>query len=76
MKKPRRIWLLVSAVATVLRAGVASGQANSNYVYYNPNLDVYAKPDVSIWCRFFLNLHFDSTSFSDIKKSFLKDCPG
>ena len=35
----------------VLCANVSSGQANPNYVYYNPNLDVYRKPDMHILAK-------------------------
>ena len=37
-------------LAFVLSTNV-EGQANPNYVYYNPNLDVYRKPDMHILAK-------------------------
>ena len=45
MRRNRRLWLLVVTSAIVC-CDNTSGQPNPNYVFYNPNLDVYAKPDV------------------------------
>ena len=44
-------WVAAAVVVIVGSGNVAHAQVNPNFVLYNPNLDVYAKPDVHILAK-------------------------
>ena len=44
-------WVVVVVVVVIVGNNLAFAQVSPNFVFYNPNLDVYAKPDVHVLAK-------------------------